>query len=89
MFVYLLEVNVYEDEYEKDWVTGRTAVYQTAEGALEAFKAWCRQNFIDPAEATLGMVTGAFTGCDVEVSMDGFDADVYMSWGINQMEVQG
>lgn len=85
--VYLLEADIYKYEGEDDWLTGFKAVYQTAESAMEGLKLWCLDNYIDPAEATEGMSAGEyFTGHDGEVSME--EDTVFLSWGINQMEVQ-
>ena len=85
MVIYLLDVNVYEDADEKDWCDGVIAAFQTQHSAIAFFDAWLENAGyeIDRLELT----RGCFVGDDTS----GFDRDgepIYMSWGVNTLEVK-
>ena len=85
MNVYLLDVDVYRDADETDWIDGIKVVFETQAGAYSYFKAWVdgREYAVDtrvhPAEHFIGGDEKAF---------DADGAACFMSWGINMMEVQ-
>jgi hypothetical protein len=91
MVIYLLDVNVYEDADEKDWCDGVLAAFQTQQSAIAYFDDWLAGTGFDinrreVAPSELESTPGFFVGEDTS----GFDGDVpiYMSWGINTMEVR-
>ena len=88
MFVFVLNADVYRDANNQDWIDGVRLVFKTQAGAYAYFKAWVDgRDYAIPTEvSTYGQ--GRFLGDDVS----GFDRDgeaCFMSWGINEMEVQG
>ena len=87
MFVYVLNVDVYQDADERDWVDGHRSVFATQDSAYAYFKAWVdgREYAVPTEISRYGQ--GRFLGDDAQ----GFDAagdPCFMSWGINEMEVQ-
>jgi hypothetical protein len=83
--VYLLDVNVYEDADETVWCDGVRVPFETQASALAYFDAWIEG--AGYAIHRFELTYGAFVGDDTK----GFDRDgkpVFMSWGINAMEVR-
>lgn len=87
MFVYVLNVDVYRDTDETEWLDGQSSVFATQDSAYAYFKAWVDgRDYAIPTEVSR-YGQGRFLGDDVQ----GFDSagePVFMSWGINVMEVQ-
>jgi hypothetical protein len=85
MVIYLLNVDVYEDADETIWCDGVRIPFETQASALAYFDAWIEG--AGYAIKRLELTRGAFVGDDTT----GFDRDgdrVFMSWGINMMEVR-
>ena len=88
MFVYLLNVDVYADEKEQDWIDGRTGVFATQDGAYTAFKEWVNGRGYAVSTWIEPIARGRFMGDDVQGFMVDGETPCFMSWGINEMEVQ-